>query len=91
MSLENKEPPQAPSSLDEKITLANLLFKFVGILERVLPAFLVAWNNQLQQKNKRLELKLEQKEIEKKIEDNSKEILNDGKSSKEVIDKFLNS
>lgn len=91
MSLENKEPPKVPSSLDEKITLANLLLKFVGILERVLPAFLVAWNNQLQQKNKQLELKLEQKEIEQKIEEKSKEILNDGKTSKEIIDKFLGS
>lgn len=90
MNSENKELPDQQADLANKVTLATLVFKFIGILERVLPAFLVAWNNQLRQKNKQLELKLEQKEIEEKIENHSKEILNDGKNSKEVIDKFLN-
>ncbi len=94
--MENKKEaaensPQAANSLSEKITLATLVFKFIGILERVLPAFLVAWNNQLRQKNKQLELKLEQKEIEEKVEAKAKEIETDGKTSKEVIDKFLSS
>jgi membrane protein required for beta-lactamase induction len=94
--LENKKEvvensQQAAASLSEKITLATLVFKFIGILERVLPAFLVAWNNQLRQKNKQLELKLEQKQIEEKVEAKLKEIDGDAKSSKEVIDKFLSS
>lgn len=88
MSLENKEP-QAPSSLDEKITLANMALKVIGLIEKLLPAFLIAWNNSLQQKNKHLELKLETKEIEKIVEIKSAEIMNDGKTSKQVIDDFL--
>jgi hypothetical protein len=85
MSLQNKEPiPQ-----NDKITLATMALKVFGLIEKLLPAFLIAWNNSLQQKNKRLELKLETKEIEKAIEIKSAEIMNDGKTSKQVIDDFL--
>ena len=74
---------------NEKLTLANMAMKLFGLIEKLLPAFLIAWNNSLQQKNKRLELKLETKEIEEKIAVKSQEIMNDAKTPKQTIDDFL--
>ena len=88
---DQNQTPEAPTSLSDKVTLATLLFKFMGILERVLPAFLVAWNNKLREDNKKLELKIEKKEIDDKVKQKVEEIKNDSSSDEEIVNKFLNS
>lgn len=83
MSQENQ------TKVSETVTKLSLLAQLLGLLERVLPAFLVAWNNQLKQRNKQLELKLQKKEVEQKVE-GFKEAQDDGKNPAQTIDSFLN-
>ncbi len=81
----------AKLSNNQKLSALSLGYKFLALLERVLPAFLVAWNNQLRQRNKKLELTLEKKELEEKIEDFSDHKNKDKKDAKTIINNFLKS
>ncbi len=75
--------------VSENLEKLSLLAKFLGLLEKVLPAFLIAWNNQLKQNNKQLELKLEKKEIQDEVREKKEQIASESKDPKEVINKFL--
>jgi len=68
--------PEAPKkpSLAESLNALSLLAQFLGLIERVLPAFLVAWNNQLRQRAKESELRLDHAEAKLAIEAKKNEL-----------------
>ena len=78
-------------SLSSNVEKLSLIARFLGLLEQILPAFLVAWNNQLKQKNKQLELKLEKAGIEAEVIAKKEAISNESQDPSVVIDKFLQS
>lgn len=88
MSNQNNE--ETPGKISQGITAANLLVRLLSLIEQLLPAFLVAWNNQLRQKNKALELKLEHSEVKAKVEEKKKELLANEKEPSRIIDDYLN-
>jgi hypothetical protein len=61
------------------------------VLERALPAFLVAWNNYLSQKAAAAKLELDRLKTEQRIEKREAEILkaNEKKTSVQIIADFL--
>lgn len=78
-----------PTPMGEKISAASLLVRLLAILEKVLPAFLVAWNNSLQQKNKQLRLQNAKLETTIKVEAKRHELESYEEKPAEVIDRFL--
>lgn len=85
-----QEKPE--QTITDKIEQASIAFRFLSLLERVLPAFLVAWANHYKARNKELEAQLvlakvnadivEKKHASEKEELTSKPV--------DVIDSFLN-
>lgn len=84
---------QVAKAAGVSLSWLNLAVSILSMAEKLLPAFLVAWNNSLQQKNKQLSLKLDKAKLDGKVvayKDAQNE--NDtGKNSKQLIDEFLNS
>jgi hypothetical protein len=62
-----QEQPPSQSKLSETFSWMVAVTKLLTILEKFLPAFLVAYSNNLRNKNSLLEGKLEISEIEKRI------------------------
>jgi hypothetical protein len=81
--------------LDEKtdsaLTKLGLLAKLLGLLERLLPAFLVAWNNELRNRAKKAEFKAEKLDSDLKITRHKLllDYRNHGIKNEEIIDNFL--
>ena len=73
----------------KKLDTLSLFARLLGLIERLLPAFLVAWNNKLRQDNKQLELKLELKELEDRVAEKRGGVRE--KDAKIVIDSYLDS
>lgn len=79
------------NDFSDTVTKLTLAARILALLEKLLPAFLVAWNNHLQQKLKRAEYLVKKSETEQKIlaARHSIEIKNHGIKDEEIIDNFL--
>lgn len=77
------------TQLKPKLDALMLASRFLSLIEKLLPAFLVAWNNHLKLQNARLRAKLEQKEIDALVAAKKQELANDDKSSVDTINDFL--
>lgn len=73
------------------VTKLSLLAKLLGLLERLLPAFLVAWNNELKNRAKKAEFKAEKAEATLKMTRYGFLLQNKNRGIKdeEIIDNFL--
>lgn len=69
----------------------SLVMAFLGVLEKFLPAFFVAWNNALRQKNAELSSKLKLNEVQKQVEQEHAKVIEKhaGKTDRDVLDDFL--
>ncbi len=85
----NKE--LAKTAAASSLTWLTLAVNALSLFEKLLPAFLVAWNNSLQQKNKELTLKLEKAQLDAKllVFKDLEERENAQKNPADVIDQFL--
>lgn len=74
-----------------KSSLTSLALRGLSLLEKLLPAFLVAWNNALRMKARRAEIVNDRLEVEVKVlkEEKRLEAENAGHTPKQVIDDFL--
>jgi hypothetical protein len=75
------------------VSWLTLAVNALSLLEKLLPAFLVAWNNSLQQKNRELSLKLDKAKLDANVVAYKalEEKANDEKKPVDVINDFLNS
>ena len=74
------------TKLKDGLTLVSLVVRILSLVEKLLPAFLVAWNNELRNKNKSLEIRLDHEKLKQTLETNHDKPLEDPKA---VIDQFL--
>ena len=74
-----------------KFSLTSLALRGLSLFEKLLPAFLIAWNNALRMKARKAEAVSDRVEVELKvnIEEKRIEAANAGKSPKALIDDFL--
>jgi len=66
MTTDQKPPEEVKVTASDAIGALGLAFKFLSLLERILPAFLVSWANHLKAQNK--ELRSEAKLAEIKLD-----------------------
>lgn len=91
MADEPKATDVAKDAAVTSFTWLNLAINALSLMEKLLPAFLVAWNNTLQQKNRELSLKLDKAKLDATVTayKTQEAKQNDSKDPKDVIDNFL--
>lgn len=72
-----------------KIEYLKILAQFLGVIEKLLPAFLISWNNYLQQKNSALKFTIEKMEVEKKVHAFKEKIAKDDSDPIAIINTVL--
>lgn len=77
--------------IKESLTWLRLAAQFLGLLERLLPAFLVAWNAELARRNAELRTRLAEARMRARIRGKKDAELakSDGKSDQQIIDDML--
>lgn len=77
------------AQLKPKLDWLMMASRLLSLVEKLLPAFLVAWNNQLKLQNARLRAQLEQKQIDADVAAKKQELANDDKNPTDTINDFL--
>jgi hypothetical protein len=75
--------------LDKGLSWLTLVAKLLSVLESLLPAFLVAWNNALRQKNRDLQQDVDLLKIKMKEESNCHAKDSQPVSRRKFIDSYL--
>lgn len=77
--------------MKNKVTWGQFALKVLSLIETLLPAFLLAWNERLRQKAKRLENELSHVEHDLDVERSTTRIRGEfnGKTDRAIIDDFI--
>ncbi len=91
MTTEPKQPDETKLAASDAIGALSLAFKFISLLERILPAFLVSWANHLKAENKVLKSDNKLAEIKLDVQEKKHAVETDAllKKPVDVINNFL--